>query len=59
MERLVAEDDSSYGAVDIKHYQITPDGISWIQSHKQLLTLKTATAKSSPSFEDIDDDIPF
>lgn len=59
VERLVTEDDQNYGSIDIKHYQITPDGISWIQSHKQLLTLKTTASKSSPSFEDIDDTIPF
>jgi hypothetical protein len=59
VEKLVTEDDQNYGSIDIKHYQITPDGISWIQSHKQLLTLKTTASKSSPSFEDMDDTIPF
>ena len=59
VERLVTEEDLNYGSFDNKHYQITPDGISWIQSHKQLLTLKTTTTKSSPNLEYIDEDLPF
>ncbi len=59
MERLVTEDDSNYNSYETKHYQVTPDGISWIQSHKQLLTLKEVSGGSSSKFDDFPDDIPF
>ena len=59
LERVVTEDDANFGSYDVKHYQVTPDGIAWIQSHKQLLTLKTATVDSAKGFNDFEDDIPF
>lgn len=59
LERLVSEEDLNYGSYESKHYQVTPEGIAWIQSHKQLLTLKTETVRSMPSFDELGDDIPF
>jgi hypothetical protein len=57
LERIVMEEDQNYGSYELKHYQVTPDGIAWIQSHKHLLNIKTETAKSSADFDT--DDIPF
>lgn len=57
VERLVTEEDSN-GPYETKHYQVTPEGIAWIQSHKQLLTLKT-NVKPVSSLDAFDDDIPF
>lgn len=60
LERTVMEDDSHYGSVEVKHYQITPNGIQWIESHTELLTIKTPTpVKAKTGFDDMDDDIPF
>ena len=59
LERLVTEEDLNYGSYETKHYQVTPEGIAWVQSHKQLLTLKTETVKLAPSFDELSDDIPF
>lgn len=71
LERIVMEEDSHYGSVEVKHYQISPDGIRWIEMHSELLTLevekfkspyRTAPQKSAPEktgFDDMDDDIPF
>lgn len=58
VERQVTGEDS-YGEVYLeKHYQITPEGIEWLRSHKELLSVRTAPTKaSSPEVEQ--DDIPF
>jgi hypothetical protein len=63
LERIV-EEGSGYDAHDVKHYQVTPEGISWIESHKDILTLtapkfRRTPAKVKTGFEDMDDDIPF
>jgi hypothetical protein len=63
LERTVVEEDSHYESMDVKHYQITPSGISWIESHKSLLELRIAPPPRRPPFQAIkksdDDDIPF
>lgn len=71
VERIVMEEDSHYGSVEVKHYQISPAGIQWIEGHSELLTLqvekvrnpyKAAPTKPTPEktgFNDMDDDIPF
>lgn len=71
VERIVMEEDSHYGSVEVKHYQISPEGILWIQNHAELLTLqveksRTPTrptlSRSAPTktgFDDMEDDIPF
>ena len=59
LERHVMEEDSNYGSFEAKHYQVTPQGITWIQSHKQLLTIKSTAIKSATNFDDFEDDIPF
>lgn len=71
LERIVMEEDSHYGSVEVKHYQISPEGIKWIEMHSELLTLevekvkspyRTASPKPAPAktgFDDMDDDIPF
>lgn len=60
LERTVMEDDSHYGSVEIKHYQITPAGIAWIEGHTDLLTIQTAAPnKPTTGFDEMDDDIPF
>jgi hypothetical protein len=46
------EEDSNYGSYEVKHYQATPEGTLWIQSHKELLNLKIQ-ANVDPN------DIPF
>lgn len=58
LERIVMEEDQNYGSYESKHYQVTPDGIAWIQSHQQLLNIKTEITKSKSKF-DFDEDIPF
>lgn len=55
VERQLTE-ESINGDYDVKHYQITPEGIGWLRSHKELLTVKTEAPKTG--VEDIDD-IPF
>lgn len=57
VERQVSEESSSGDYYDVKHYQITPEGIGWLRSHKELLTVKTDSPKTA--FEDMDDEIPF
>ena len=47
LEREVTEWDSVGEAYSTKHYQITPEGIAWLRSHKELLTIQ------SPAEEDI------
>lgn len=71
LERIVMEDDSHYGSVEIKHYQISPEGVKWIEQHSDLLTLevpkpkstyRTAPPRSAPAktgFDDMDDELPF
>lgn len=59
VERNVTEEDINYGSHEIKHYQVTPKGIAWVQSHKQLFSLKIGTDKKAITFDDLGDDIPF
>ena len=72
VERIVMEDDSQYGSVEAKHYQISPDGILWIEGHSQLLTLQVERYKTvqrprpsvtptpaAAGFADMDDDLKF
>ena len=59
LERAI-EEETPDGPAEIKHYQITPSGISWIESHRHLLELKVVKPKRKAStFEDMNDDIPF
>lgn len=62
LERVVEEADG-FESHEVKHYQITPQGIRWIESHRDILTLTAPEPKrvraSSKGFEDMDDDIPF
>ena len=62
LERIV-EEEAQYGTSEVKHYQVTPQGIQWIESHRNLLVLKVErslkTKSATPSFEDMDDEIPF
>lgn len=62
LERIVMEEDNQYNSTDVKHYQITPQGISWLESHKELLELKIT--KTNPKtiaaqWDNMNDDIPF
>lgn len=57
LERVVAEEDINYGTYEAKYYQVTPDGIEWIRSHKELLTVQTEN--KSTFTVNMDDDIPF
>lgn len=60
LERLVTEDNSNYDSYEVKHYQITPEGIEWIRNHKELLTIKIPKPKKIASgFDDLDDTVPF
>lgn len=56
LERLVTEEHNNYDSYESKHYQVTPEGIVWIQSHKNLLSIKSIPANSAFDFEE---DIPF
>lgn len=58
VERVVMQEDFNSGTYEEKHYQITPEGIAWIQDHKQLLTLKRSAIKGGLPVESFDD-IPF
>ena len=62
VERVV-EEGEGFNTYDAKHYQVTPDGIRWIESHKGILTLTAPEPKRkrppSTGFDDMDDDIPF
>src|SRR6185312_7784909 len=51
VERVVTEEDSNGDTYTAKHFQITPEGIAWIQAHKELLEVRSA--------EEDTDDIPF
>jgi len=54
------EEDTSDGPATLKHYQVTPAGIGWIESHRDLLELTTRKPqKKAKGVEDLDDDIPF
>ncbi|MBK1715897.1 hypothetical protein CKO43_24425 [Rubrivivax gelatinosus] len=59
IERAV-EEETADGPADIKHYQVAPAGVSWIESHKDLLelTYQEPKRKASP-FDGFDDEIPF
>ncbi len=57
LERIVMEEDQNYGYYESKHYQVTPDGIAWIQSHQHLLNIKTVSANYLDDFDE--DNIPF
>lgn len=63
VERLLMEEDSHYGSLETKYYQITPDGINWIEGHAELLTLEIEKPRRPSSvlasLEDLDDNIPF
>lgn len=60
VERIVTEETSNYDSYDVKHYQVTPEGIEWIRNHKELLTIKISKPKKIASgFDDLDDSIPF
>lgn len=59
VERTVVEEDMNYGSYDVKHYQVTPDGIAWVQSHKNLFSLKTELRKPITPFDEQSNDIPF
>ncbi|MBR7778932.1 hypothetical protein [Undibacterium rugosum] len=56
VERQLLE-ESINGDYYVKHYQITPDGIAWLRSHKELLTVKTEEPKVGT--KELDDEIPF
>jgi hypothetical protein len=61
IERAV-EEDTPDGPADIKHYQISPAGVGWIELHKDDLELHVPRAKPkglTNSFEEFDDDLPF
>ncbi len=64
VERTVEEHDQDYGSTEVKHYQITPEGIEWVESHRSMLELKTPEpqfrrrSSASPK-KGLDDDIPF
>lgn len=64
LERTVEEHDQDYGSTDVKHYQITPAGIGWVESHRSSLELKAAPPQVrrrpyTSVKKDPDDDIPF
>lgn len=71
LERIVMEEDSHYGSLEVKHYQISPEGIKWIEMHSELLTLEVENLKSpyratqpmpapeKTKWDDMDDNIPF
>lgn len=54
-ERIITEEPYNGEPYDVKHYQVTPDGIAWLQTHKDLLTIQTSTTETNP----FDADIPF
>jgi nucleoside 2-deoxyribosyltransferase len=59
LERAV-EEETREGIADVKHYQITPNGIGWIESHKAVLELRIPESKrKSTGFDEMSDDIPF
>ena len=39
VQRIV-EEESNYDSHEVKHYQITPQGIEWVESHRSLLELR-------------------
>lgn len=57
VERQISEEDGSGEIFTVKHYQITPEGIAWLRTHKELLTVQTP-ALIKPSFDDLSD-LPF
>lgn len=60
LERTVVEDGGYDGPAEVKHYQISPHGISWIENHKDLLELNVPKPKQKQSaFEAFSDEIPF
>jgi len=63
LERIV-EESSGFDTQDVKHYQVTPEGIHWIEGHRDILTLtaqkpKRLRARPASGFDDMDDEIPF
>ncbi|HJW03919.1 MAG TPA: hypothetical protein VJ548_11590 [Azospira sp.] len=58
LEREVTEWDSGGESYSAKHYQITPEGIAWLRSHKELLTIQSPPNEKS-TFSDFEEDIPF
>lgn len=63
LARTVKDIDDFGNAFSAKHYQVTPDGMEWVKSHKHLLemhaTPKGAKTAKNANFADMDDDIPF
>ena len=58
LERVVTEEAGYEGPIEVKHYQISPNGINWIESHKDLLELTMPESKpNQPRI--FEDDIPF
>jgi hypothetical protein len=59
LERVSME-DSEFGIYEEKHYQVTPTGVDWIRSHKELLTVRAPSEKKTLNFADAEDDeLPF
>ena len=56
IERVTTDEDSNGNSYEAKYYQVTPDGITWIQTHKDLLTIKLPI---KTGFSSLGDDIPF
>jgi len=60
--RIVTEQDDFGNSSVVKHYQVTPEGVEWIKSHKNLLEVRTKPknrgAEIAAKFDDLDD-IPF
>jgi hypothetical protein len=61
LERLVEVEENQFERNEEKHYQISPDGIAWIDGHRDILELRLADQKprKPANFDDMDDDIPF
>jgi hypothetical protein len=57
VERQLPEENFNGDSYDVKHYQITPEGIDWLRSHKELLIVKTEPIKTT--LDEMDDNVPF
>ena len=63
LERIV-EESSGFDTQDVKHYQVTPEGINWVEGHRDILTLTAQKSKRLgvqpvSRFADMDDEVPF
>ncbi len=56
VEREVREGDPFGETYPAKHFQITPEGIAWLRSHKEVLTIQIPLP---PAVAFSDDEIPF